>query len=198
MTQAFISANLSVPPEITNGSYAIKIFSSSNYYNHSLTDYSDSVCRLCHGANLSSTSNVSEFMHNVTIVNTCTGCHYSFEAMNNTTRPDRYVDFSMYNTSLHRSLSCNDCHTQGHKNMGARKACEDCHAVQEDPINDKDRHNITSTPGTYSVGGNNVVGITDCTVCHDSVLYDKSISTYGYWKPKDCDYCHTYPDKYYE
>jgi hypothetical protein len=198
MTRAFTSENLSVPPEITNGSYAIKIFNRSNYYNHSLTDYSDSVCRLCHGANLSSTSTVSDLMHNVTTVNTCTGCHYSFEAMNNTTRPDRYVDFSMYNTSLHRSLSCTNCHTQGHKNMGARKACEDCHAVQENPISEKDRHNITPTPSTYSVGGNNVVGITDCTTCHDSVLYNKSISTYGYWKQKDCDYCHTYPDRNYE
>jgi hypothetical protein len=198
MTQAFTSANLSVPPEITNGTYALKIFNRSNYYNHSLKDYSDAVCRLCHGVNLSSTSTVSELMHNVTIVNTCTGCHYSFEAMNNTTRPDRYVDSSMYNTSLHRSLSCTNCHTQGHRNMGARKACEDCHAVQANPITDKDRHNITSIPSTYFVGGNNVVGITDCTTCHNGALYNQSISTYGYWKQKDCDYCHTYPDKYYE
>ena len=198
MTQVFTSANLSVPPEITNGSYAINIYNRSNYYNHSLTDYSDSVCRLCHGVNLSSTVTISELMHNVSIVNTCTVCHYSFEAMNNTTRPDRYVDFSMYNTSLHRQLSCADCHTQGHRNMGARKACEDCHAVQANPVDDKDRHNITATPSTYFVGGNNVVGITDCTICHNGTLYNRSISTYGYWKPKDCDYCHTYPDKYYE
>ncbi len=198
MVRTFSSANLSIPPEITNGSYAIKIFNRSNYYNHTLKDYKDAVCRLCHGFNLSSTSTVSELMHNITVVNTCTGCHYSVEAMNNTTRPDRYVDSGMYNTSLHRSLSCTNCHTKGHKNIGARKACEDCHAVQANPITDKDRHNITPEPSTYFVSGNNVVGITDCTTCHDSTLYNMSISTYGYLKQKDCDYCHTYPDKYYE
>ena len=198
MTSTFVTASLSVPPEITNGTYALNIYNRSNYYNHSLKGYTDGVCRLCHGVNLSSTSTVSNLIHNVTMVNTCTGCHYSFEAMNNTTRPDRYVDFSMYNTSLHRSLSCTNCHTQGHKNIGARKACEDCHAVQADPITEKDRHNITSTPSTYFVNGSNVVGITDCTTCHNGALYNLSISTYGYWKQKDCDYCHTYPDKYYE
>ncbi len=197
MTRSFISANLSVPPEITNGSYAIKIFNRSNYYNHLLKDYTDSVCRLCHGVNLSSASTVSELMHNISGVS-CTGCHYSFEAMNNTTRPDRYVDSGMYNTSLHSSLSCTNCHTKGHRNMGARKACEDCHAVQANPMTEKDRHNITPTPSTSFVGGNNVVGITDCTTCHDSALYNMSIITYGYLKQKDCDYCHTYPDKYYE
>lgn len=196
MTRVFTSANLTVPPEITNGSYAVKIFNSSNYYNHSLKDYTDGACRLCHGINISSSA-ASDLMHNISGTS-CTGCHYSFDAMNNTTRPDRYVDSGMYNTSLHRSLSCTSCHTQGHKNMGARKACEGCHAVQSNPITEKDRHNITPTPSTYSVGGNNVVVITDCTTCHDSALYNMSISTYGYWKPKNCDYCHTYPDKYYE
>ncbi len=196
-TQAFTSANLSVPPEITNGSYAIKIYSRSNYYNHSLKDYSDGVCWLCHGVNLSSTSTVSELMHNITS-GSCTGCHYSFEAMNNTTRPDRYVDSGMYNTSLHRQLSCTNCHTQGHRNIGARKACEDCHAVQANPVTDKDRHNITSTPSTYFISASSVVTITDCTTCHSSTLYNTATATYGYWKPKDCDYCHTYPDKYYQ
>lgn len=198
MTTTFVTASLPVPPEITNGTYASNIYNRSNYYNHSLKNYTDATCRLCHGINISSSSAVSDFMHNVTMVNTCTVCHYSFEAMNNTTRPDRYVDFSMYNTSLHRSLSCTNCHTQGHRNMGARKACEDCHAVQADPVNDRDRHNITSTPSTYFVNGSTVVNITDCTTCHNGALYNLSISTYGYWKQKDCDYCHTYPDKYYE
>jgi len=197
MTWAFTSANLPVPPEITNGSYAVNIYNRSNYYNHSLKNYSDAVCILCHGANLSSTSGVSAFLHNISW-GSCTSCHYSFEAMNNTTRPDRYVDSIMYNTSLHRSLSCTNCHTKGHKNIGARKACEDCHAVQANPITDKDRHNITATPSTYFYQGTGVVYITDCTKCHNATLYNTSIATYGYWKSKDCDYCHTYPDRYYE
>ncbi len=191
MTSTFASANLSVPPEITNGTYARSIYSRSNYYNHSLTNYNDAVCRQCHGIYLSSGITITVLMHNIT-GNTCTDCHYSFEAMNNTTRPDRYVDPSMYGTSQHSTLNCTDCHTRGHRNIGARKACEDCHAVQQNPITDRDRHNITATPGA------SVVNNTDCTSCHSSTLYNRSIATYGYWKPKDCDYCHTYPDKYYE
>jgi len=155
MTSAFISSNLSVPPEITNGTYAP--FNRSRYYNHSLTN-----------------------------------------AMNNTPRPDRFVDPGMYNTSLHRSLTCENCHTKGHKNIGARRACEDCHVVQANPVSDKDRHNITETPGMNMYNGESVVNITDCAICHDSALLNNSRNTYGYGKSKDCDYCHTYPDKEYK
>ncbi|HEY9245261.1 MAG TPA: hypothetical protein VIO11_00290, partial [Candidatus Methanoperedens sp.] len=99
---------------------------------------------------------------------------------------------------VHSSLTCSNCHTKGHKNIGARKACEDCHAVQQDPKNDKDRHNITGSPSTYIYNGTGVVNITDCTTCHNASLYNNATATYGYGKTKDCDYCHTYPDKYYE
>lgn len=194
MTSAFLSWNLSVPPEITNGTYAP--FNLSRYYNHFLTNYSDATCLLCHGTNISSNAGISAFLHNITW-GSCTSCHYSFNAMNSTTHPDRFVDSGLYNTSLHRSLVCQNCHTKGHKNIGARKACEDCHAVQANPITDKDRHNITATPSTNMYGGESVVNITLCTTCHNSALYNNSINTYGYGKSKDCDYCHTYPDKNY-
>jgi Cytochrome c3 len=194
MTSSFILANLSVPPEITNGTYAP--YNLSRYYNHSLTNYSDSTCWLCHGTNISSNAGISAFLHNITW-GSCTSCHYSFDAMNSTDHPERFVDSEMYNASLHRSLTCQNCHTSGHRNIGARKACEDCHVVQANPVTDKDRHNITASPGTNMYNGNSAVNITDCTTCHNSVLYNNSINTYGYGKPKDCDYCHTYPDKYY-
>ncbi|MBU4222083.1 MAG: hypothetical protein KKA10_10780, partial [Euryarchaeota archaeon] len=103
----------------------------------------------------------------------------------------KFVNQSMYNSSAHGSLACEDCHTKGHKNIGARKACEDCHAYQKDPINDRDRHNITGTPTQ------NVVNNTDCTSCHDAGLYTNATSQYGYDKTYDCNYCHTYPDKTY-
>jgi len=194
MTSSFILANLSVPPEITNGTYAP--YNLSRYYNHSLTNYSDATCLLCHGTNISSNAGISAFLHNITW-DSCTSCHYSFDAMNSTDHPERFVDYEMYNASLHRSLTCQNCHTSGHRNIRARKACEDCHAVQENPITDKDRHNITASPSTNLYNGNSVVNITDCTICHNSELYNNSINTYGYGKPKDCDYCHKYPDKYY-
>jgi hypothetical protein len=197
MVTTFTSASLSVPPEITNGTYAQDIYNRSGYYNHSLTNYSDENCRLCHGMNISSDASISLFIHNITWGN-CTDCHYSFEVMNSTNRPDRYVDSDLYSQSLHGSLSCSNCHTKGHRNIGARKACEDCHAVQADPVTDRDRHNITATPSTYTYNGTGVVNITDCTTCHSAALYNTAVTTYGYWKQKDCDYCHTYPEKYYE
>ena len=111
--------------------------------------------------------------------------------------PERYVNSTMFGASPHGALECEDCHTKGHNNIGARKACEDCHAVQSDPMNETDRHNITADPLNYTVGGVSVVTITDCTTCHDGGNYNEATSQYGYGKSNDCDYCHTYPDKTY-
>ncbi|VVB86086.1 Cytochrome c7 c [uncultured archaeon] len=133
--------------------------------------------------------------HNITW-GTCTACHYSFEAFNKTIRPDRYVNSTMFSASPHGSLECQNCHTRGHKNVGARKACEDCHAIQQNQ-SERDRHDITSDPYNYKVNGTSVVNITDCTICHDPTLYSNSVNTYGYNKTYDCNYCHTYPDKTY-
>jgi hypothetical protein len=99
-------------------------------------------------------------------------------------------------------LRCEDCHTKGHNNIGARKACEDCHAVvQQTPIPDNERsdyrHNITADPRNYSISGVSVVNITDCTTCHDPQLYSNAITYYGLPPKTNCDYCHTYPDKTY-
>ncbi len=187
MTSAFTTANLPVPPEITNGTYAPYNF--SRYYNHSLTNYTDAACKPCHGINLTS-GKITAFVHNITW-GSCTDCHYSFSAMNITTRPDRYVNSTMFNASPHGGVACSNCHTKGHKNIGARKACEDCHAYQQNPLTDRNRHNITGAPGS------GVVTNTDCTSCHDATLYNNAINNYGYNKTRDCDYCHTYPDKTY-
>ncbi len=187
MTSAFTTANLPVPPEITNGTYASYNF--SRYYNHSLTNYTDAACKPCHGINLTS-GKITAFVHNITW-GSCTDCHYSFSAMNITTRPDRYVNSTMFNASPHGGVACSNCHTKGHKNIGARKACEDCHAYQQAPLTDRNRHNITGAPGS------GVVTNTDCTSCHDATLYNNAINNYGYNKTRDCDYCHTYPDKTY-
>jgi hypothetical protein len=193
MTSTFNSANQPVPPEITGnatyGSYA----NNSRYYNHALTNYTDAACKVCHGMNLTSTDKITVFVHNNITWGSCTDCHYSFVAMNTTTRPDRYVNATLFNNSPHGNgrLTCQNCHTKGHKNLGARKACEDCHAVQANPITDRDRHNITRTPSPGDVN------TTDCATCHDATLYSEATATYGFNKTRDCDYCHTYPDKTY-
>ena len=193
---AFISSNLSVPPEITNGSYAP--YDIPGYYNHSFSDFNDSTCKVCHGKSLAANARMDVFMHNVTVPS-CLDCHYSYEYMNGSSvnRPEKFVNQSMYEASPHGSLRCEDCHTKGHNNIAARKACEDCHSVQQDPKNSTERHNITGDPLNYSIPGINgsVVNITDCVVCHDQTQYNNATSSYGLPpKTANCDYCHTYPD----
>ncbi|MDO9097753.1 MAG: cytochrome c3 family protein [Candidatus Methanoperedens sp.] len=198
MTQTFTGASKSVPPEITNlTSYAP--YNVTGYYNHSLTpDYNDSTCKDCHGRFISSSAKIKDFMHNVS-TGTCKNCHFNYAYMNSVGKPDKYVNSTMFNSSPHGSLSCENCHTKGHNNIGARKACEDCHAVQQNPKTDRDRHNITAKPSLYMYNGTSVVNITDCTTCHDPTLYSKATEIYGKYKSPapDCDYCHTYPDKTY-
>ncbi len=200
MTLTFTGVNSSVPPEITNSS-SYSPYNVSGYYNHSLTpDYNDTTCLGCHNKSLT-TGNIREFMHNIS-TGICTSCHFNYNYMSSRNKPDKYVNSTMFNSSPHRSLACENCHTKGHNNIGARKACEDCHAVvQQIPIQaDKRsdyRHNITSMPSTYNYNGTNVLNITDCTVCHDSALYNNATANYGYNKTIDCNYCHTYPDKTY-
>jgi hypothetical protein len=198
MVQTFQNYSLSIPPEITNHtSYAP--YNVTGYYNHSLTpDYNDSACKDCHGRFISSSAAIKDFMHNVS-TGSCTNCHFNYAYMNSAGKPEKYVNSTMFNASPHASLSCEACHTKGHNNIGARKACEDCHAVQQNPKIDSDRHNITSNPWDYSISGvsGSVVNITTCTTCHEDTLYNNATSNYGYGKPYDCNYCHTYPDKAY-
>ncbi len=192
MNSSFISAGLPIPPEITNGtSWNGR---SSGYYNHTLSDYVDVNCKTCHGY---ASANMSDFLHNVSKGGDCKGCHFDYAFMNSSAKPERYINSTMFNNSPHVNLKCEDCHTKGHNNIGARKACEDCHAYQSDPKNQTDRHNITGDPLNYKIGAVSVVNITDCTICHDAALYANATSTYGSTKTRNCDYCHTYPDKTY-
>jgi len=196
MASTFISANLPVPPEITNGTYAVN--KTPGFYYHNLTpDYNDSTCKTCHSIGLDN-GTMDAFLHNIT-ARDCKYCHFSYSVMNSSgspTAPARYVNSSMFGESPHGNVSCRSCHTGGHNNIGARKDREECHAVR-DTNNPRERHNITGDPDNYKVGGISVVDITDCTICHDQNLYNKARSTYGINKPIDCDYCHTYPDKIY-
>lgn len=186
--------NVTVPPEITgNGTYGANS-SNSAFFSHSgWSNYSDAYCLDCHG-NYVTGSTMDEFMHDVSVGEGCSNCHYDYSFMS-TRNPERYVNETMYAASVHAILDCEDCHTKGHNNIGARKACEDCHVVQADPKNDTNRHNITNDPLNNMVGGNSSVYITDCTVCHDSTIYNDSITNFNKDATYDCDWCHTYPDK---
>ena len=141
----------------------------------------------------------------------CTGCHYSYDYMSNkdsaiagyfngSGATNKYVNDTMFGDSVHATLSCTNCHTDSQRDehpptKGKRKACEDCHVVQSDPVTDTNRHNITSTPSLYKINGTSVVEITDCTTCHDPTMYNNSVTNFNRDAVADCDYCHTYPDK---
>ncbi|MDF1533976.1 MAG: hypothetical protein P1P69_05675 [Methanosarcinaceae archaeon] len=183
-----------VPPEITgNATYGANE-SNLFFFNHTGINESDETCASCHGGLLSGNT-TTELVHSIDEgYGGCTNCHYDYTFMSTRTA-DAYVNSTMFNESVHVSLDCINCHTKGHYNIGARKSCEDCHVVQSDPVNDTNRHNITSTPSLYQVGGVSVVTITDCTICHESGIYASSTSNFNKDAAVDCDYCHTYPDK---
>jgi len=122
----------------------------------------------------------------------CKNCHFELDDS------DAYVNGTMFNASVHGGLNCTMCHinfTQIDHPIEdyTWKWCECCHSYQADPINERDRHNVTTTPSTYSVKGTNVLDIKDCTTCHNATAYNAAV---GYYDPAyNCRYCHVYPDK---
>ena len=124
----------------------------------------------------------------------CEGCHFGLNDSN------AYVNETMFSSSVHRDMDCIDCHINNSLFHPVEeyswKWCECCHSYQTDPINEKDRHNVTNTPSTYSVGGTNVLDITDCTTCHNATAYNATVDYYTNNDiATDCRYCHVYPDK---
>jgi hypothetical protein len=117
--------------------------------------------------------------------------------MNDSGRPDLYVNQTLVNESVHVALDCKDCHTNITVHPPPKsgwKWCEDCHASQQNPLTNKSRHNIVSNPWNNLYNGISAVNITTCKTCHETALYNNSINTYGREKGIDCDYCHTFPD----
>ena len=195
MVNKFDNAGLPIPPEITTGKYAPN--TTPGFYEHVFTDdYSDQLCRECHEKKVDVSSHVTPFMHNLTMGD-CEYCHYDEPFMANKGKSDKFVNSTMYNASVHgnrTNIWCWDCHiTSNHPDPEYYwKWCECCHSYQTDPIGESDRHNVTTTPSTYSVGGTNVLDITDCTTCHNAATYNASVDYYTTYK---CRYCHVYPDK---
>jgi hypothetical protein len=145
----------------------------------------------------------------------CDDCHYK---LNNSDVEEYYVNETMFNQAVHRDVNCTLCHvyiadqpTNWHPiaeyywkwceccHSYAEyywKWCECCHSYQTDPINESDRHNVTTTPSTYSVRGTNVLDITDCTTCHNATAYNATVDYYTTIDTtNECRYCHAYPDK---
>jgi len=121
----------------------------------------------------------------------CKSCHIGLEDS------DVYVNETMFDASVHGDVNCTMCHINTQMDHPIEdytwKWCECCHSYQADPINESDRHNVTITPSTYSVGGTNVLDIEDCTTCHNATAYNAAVGYYN--STYNCRYCHVYPDK---
>jgi parallel beta-helix repeat protein len=124
----------------------------------------------------------------------CENCHFGL------VDSEAYVNETMFDASVHGGLNCTMCHINTQIEHPIEdytwKWCECCHSYQADPINESDRHNVTTTPSTYSVGGTNVLDITDCTTCHNATAYNAAVGYYANNAAiNECRYCHVYPDK---
>ncbi|HLB71233.1 MAG TPA: cytochrome c3 family protein, partial [Candidatus Methanoperedens sp.] len=113
MRDAFASAGLPQPPEITNGTNWNGI--DLKYYNHTLDSYNDQTCRTCHGALLSENANIGEFVHNVAegpSGEECLSCHISrqniYPAINRTSFGSH---ININKTGGENNLTNDDCLT---------------------------------------------------------------------------------------
>jgi len=195
MVNTFNAPGLPIPPEITNGTHAPNAM--PGFYEHVCDDWSDALCRECHGKFVTSYG-VTELMHNVSD-GSCGNCHYDFEYMNNTRHaPTKYVNSTMFNASVHgpsSGIGCVDCHTTSNHPYPEYywKWCECCHAVQSNPVDDTDRHNVISDVQSNTVDSVSILGIIDCKTCHNATSYESAKDNFAL-----CRWCHTYPDKVYE
>jgi hypothetical protein len=137
------------PPDIANQTGSEESTRPSYYYNHSLSNYNDSVCDDCHSPT-PTPANISDLMHNVKIGSAgslnCTSCH----DLNNANAP-KHVNFSAMNRTdaIHAQLNnrtgdngtaissavsdqnnrkCWACHSNG------PWTCYDCHADESSMI----------------------------------------------------------------
>ena len=139
--------------------------------------------------------------HESAVETKCEACHFEYDYMNITGYPEKFVNGTKYNMSVHGRnwtlIYCKDCHTLPDPTWEhGWKWCDDCHVVQDDPINETGRHKITADPANYTIGNVSVIQITDCTTCHDPTSYNNAVNTFN-GTDKDCRYCHSNPNSYY-
>ncbi len=171
------------------------------------TNLSD--CYFCHTNNQGTPVN----FHAATLEpgRACHTCHFNYTIMRGEfNEPEKWLNETLFRNSVHGNFSfiyCNNCHTMtgGHPPPEARwRWCEDCHVVMPQDsqgipqINVQQRHNLTFKP-QYSYLNDSgtiksVVNVTDCTLCHNSTIYNQARATFNRSSGKDCRFCHSFPD----
>jgi predicted CXXCH cytochrome family protein len=129
MSYSLATAGLQIPPEITNGSNWNG--TSTNYYNHTISNYTDETCKHCHGLSLDANVTMAEFIHNLTVadMNACIECHPEV----NSSSLGKHANFT--GTSAVESSDCKTCHyrsfpmVKGAVNNSNTYFCADCHTA---------------------------------------------------------------------
>ncbi len=130
MSSNFAAAGLQIPPEITNGTNWNGTV--TNYYNHTINNYTDEACKHCHGISLDANASMAEFIHNLTVadMNACKECHPEVsssdlglhanftgtpEVENSDCQTCHFAPFQMVKGAVNNSNTyfCADCHTTG-------------------------------------------------------------------------------------
>jgi len=111
-----------VPPEIMNSTGLVpqKAQDGTSFFNHSLKEWSDNICRPCHSTD--SPDSTTRFIHNVSPGGggaDCASCH----DVNATGAPsDKRIDIKAFEKGVHNSL-----------NNGGNGACWACHGDGTEP-----------------------------------------------------------------
>jgi len=191
MNATFAAAGLEAPPEITNDTNWNGRF--SNYFNHSIQNYSDQHCKQCHGGLLSENATMSEFIHNVGFADSkeCIGCH--------TSQQGKYPAIEIASFGKHKSINttdgnntlsnsdCEGCHYNitnmydQTRDVDTRK-CIDCHIEGNFSAPIITNHKPPNVP--ISAGGT-ISTTAYCSVCHNNSInaaiysVNASVSHYG-------------------
>lgn len=111
-----------VPPEIMNntGLMPQKANDGTPFFNHSIKEWSDNICKSCHSAN--SPGSTTQFIHNVSAGGggpDCISCH---DIMASGAPADKRIDILSFEKGVHNDL-----------NDGGNRACWACHGDGSEP-----------------------------------------------------------------
>ncbi|MCL7412594.1 MAG: hypothetical protein M8353_03130 [ANME-2 cluster archaeon] len=161
-----------IPPEILNGTNWNG--TSTNYFNHSLSDYTDASCKFCHQNTSSVPADTPQMAHDVYsgVLANCGLCH-------DIGSPGATTHIDISNLSMHRNanisdgvnvisnLDCQECHYDTSIMLPGQvpaRNCTECHV-----------DNVTLTmPANHIVYNHrpaaNISTTVDCEACHKNSL----------------------------
>src|SRR5659263_72060 len=209
-----------LPPEIRNNSRLVPAQASdgTTFYNHSLSEYSDETCRICHAPNSPATTAL--FIHNVGAGGggpNCISCH---DSRGGGAPADKRIDIVSFNLSVHYGLNnggngaCWACHGDGTQPSGhpagykSPKKCsnDECHSIFQEfraPMIYSHFRNASLIDNPDNAVNYNVTTSNQCQECHINSVNSQGRninSTVSHFASGDlfdsinCIYCHLNED----